>query len=394
MSEHHDPIDTEIRAALAQDIDSMVPELDARLTRVQPQAVVTKPSLSWNFLMRPVGAFAVLVFAVGMGFYLGNQQQNPFSPVAISGVDGTFMGTSENLPYQAIYEEAGKPVDVDGFGYVAADATGALSQPSAATESSASDAAEGVAMESEAEEPVDDEATSVADSEDAATSTATTTAAPALQINAANSRSSAQDIDMEQLLSGLFSAQIASVGLWRKEMVVPNQSSLFRVKKENDQTQTKLVTTGLRNPTGVAVDTNGRTYVTEHIADGTLIAIETNGDSHVVKSGLNYPAGLAFAPDQSLYLAEHGRGRVLHLMPDNGLITERSRIDVFSTGFSGQMKTDQIDNPLQQGGPFALTVTDDNFLLVSDVADGKTAIYRFSLDQQKNWWDQLLEFFY
>jgi len=391
MSEHHDPIDTEIRAALAQDIDSMVPELDARLTRVQPQAVVAKPSFSWNFLMRPVGAFAVLVFAVGMGFYLGNQQQNLFLPVAMSGVDGTFMGTSESLPYQAIYEEAGKPVDVDGFVYVAADATGALSQPSATTESSAPDAAESVAMESEAEEPVDDEATSVADSEDTDTSTATATA---LQVNSATSRSNNEDFDMEQLWSGLFSAQIASVGLLRKAMVVPNQSSVFRIRKDNDQTQTELITTGLRNPTGVAVDTNGRTYVTEHIADGTLIAIETNGDSRVVKSGLNYPAGLAFAPDQSLYLAEHGRGRVLHLIPDNGLITERSRIDVFSTGFSGQMKTDQIDHPLQQGGPFALTVTDDNFLLVSDVADGKTAIYRFPLEQQKNWWDQLLEFFY
>lgn len=395
MSEKYDPINSEIRAALAQDIDSMVQELDGRFTRFQPQSrpTLAKPSFSFNFFMRPVAALAVLVVAVGMGFYLGSQNQNPFGPTALYSADPTLVGTSEQSAFIAVYEETSKQLDVGGLNQrMAADAASSFTNnaaPASAAESSEPAEAESAAPESETEDAVAaaDEPSDSDKDDTEATTTASATAPATPEINAIASRAMTDDFSWEQLLSGLMSTQIASIAFWRKELVVPNQSGVFRLKENT--TKPEMVTTGLRNPTGVAIDESGRMYVTEHVADGALVAIETNGDARVVKKGLNYPAGLAFAKDKSLYLAEQGRGRVLHLLPDNGTITERSRIEVFSTGFSGLMKTDLIDDPMHLGGPFALTITEDNHLLVSDVVEGKTAIYRFPLDTPKNWWDQL-----
>lgn len=395
MSEKYDPIDSEIRAALAHDIDSMVQELDGRFTRFQPQSrpTATKPSFSFNFFMRPVAALAVLVVAVGMGFYLGSQQQNPFGPTALYSADPTLVGTSEQSAFIAVYEETSKQLNVGGLNQrMAADAASSFTNTDAAptsAETSAPAEAESAAPESETEDAVAaaDEP-SESDKDDTEATTTASAAAPASpEINAITARSMTDDFSWDQFLSGLMSTQIASIGFWRKEVVVPNQSSVFRLKESTTQPET--VTSGLRNPTGVAIDEAGRMYVTEHVADGALVAIETNGDSRVVKKGLNYPAGLAFAHDKSLYLAEQGRGRVLRLLPENDTITEHSRIEVFSTGFSGLMKTDLIEDPMKQGGPFALTITEDNHLLVSDLVEGKTAIYRFPLDTPKNWWDQL-----
>jgi len=74
----------------------------------------------------------------------------------------------------------------------------------------------------------------------------------------------------------------------------------------------EIVTEGLREATGVAVDEAGTVFVTDRVA-GKVIRIEPTGRRTVVARSLNGPVGLAFDAEGHLLVAEEQAGRILRL---------------------------------------------------------------------------------
>jgi len=63
---------------------------------------------------------------------------------------------------------------------------------------------------------------------------------------------------------------------------------------------------------GVAVDADGRVWVTDH-ARGRVLRLDAPGHSRVVASGLRGPVGIAFDRTGRLLVVEHDAGRVVHV---------------------------------------------------------------------------------
>ena len=69
---------------------------------------------------------------------------------------------------------------------------------------------------------------------------------------------------------------------------------------------------------GIAVDGEGRVWVTDH-AGGRLLRLDAPGSARVMVSGLRGPVGVAIGDGGRVLVAEEDAGRVVHLGPDGAL---------------------------------------------------------------------------
>jgi len=104
-----------------------------------------------------------------------------------------------------------------------------------------------------------------------------------------------------------------------------------------------------RGPTGVVVDGHGNAYVAE-TEDDSVYFVKPGGSSGVYARGLGSPNGLAFNSSGVLYVADQAGRRILAVSPTR-------QVTVWATGFST--------------APFGLAWGPDNALYVSTERDGK-----------------------
>jgi serine/threonine-protein kinase len=78
--------------------------------------------------------------------------------------------------------------------------------------------------------------------------------------------------------------------------------------------QTDLPFTGLKDPNGVAVDTNGDVYITDSNTRQVLkLAAGSNRQTELAFTGLNSPEGMAVDAAGNIYVADAMRARVVKL---------------------------------------------------------------------------------
>ena len=113
-------------------------------------------------------------------------------------------------------------------------------------------------------------------------------------------------------------------GGWRRAMSISPTRSNNAIKEWNvaSNTVTTLVSTGLNNPLGVAVDAAGNVY----IADSENNAIKewvvaSNTVITLVSTGLNNPLGLAVDAAGNVYIADTGNNAVKKWTAANGVVT-------------------------------------------------------------------------
>ncbi len=83
------------------------------------------------------------------------------------------------------------------------------------------------------------------------------------------------------------------------------------------------ISTGFQNPWGVAVDSSGNIYVSDHTANEIYKLAPTNGYyvQSTYYSGVNQPAGMAIDSNNNLYVADRGNSRILELTSSGGKVT-------------------------------------------------------------------------
>lgn len=351
MNEPQELLERSLRSAFSKEVDVLIQQLDQRMKRHLLRVQRTRSKRLPVSVLRPAVTFVMLAVALGVGYYWGHLNHPAFSPQTLHSEQAKMVFQSEEPAALALYTYS-NTLNRDVFG-VGLAPTKVIQQ----------------SLGAQAE----------ADMEGATSGSIAALAPQPSESVAARARG----VHQSYIWPG-----VASVGFLGNEIVVPTDDALVRWTLDGEK---KVVVQALRHPIGVSVDGSGRIFATEHQANGALIAVGQNGKKTTILEGLNYPAGIAFAKDHSLYLAEQGRGRVLRFLPLGDQITPESRVEVFATGFSGLLETDTLWHPLPQGGPFALTVTPNNELLVSDLVAGKTVIYRFRLDHDINWWDWLFK---
>ncbi len=343
----------EVRAAWSRAVDELSPRLDERMAgRFDPVARPARRAALWwpAPWARPAFAAAGVVIALGLGFFLGTLQQGD-GPLSTQGAAPDLVRQDDDPGAVALYALL-DDVQLQRF-----QRSVAAAAPMAAGE------------------PMDDAAQPMESEPESAVSSSLTLQPQASAV-----------AEAAKLGGDAWQGWAASVAIVQQDLITAIDESVVRMKADGAW---ETIARALQRPIGVAVDAFGRVFVTEHLADGSLIALELNGERTTIRGGLNYPAGISFAPDRSLYLAEQGRGRVLRFLPLEGRILPESPFEVFATGFGGQFEADVSADPARRGGPFSLAVTPANQLLVSDRREGKTAIYRFELSLEPNWWESL-----
>ncbi len=85
---------------------------------------------------------------------------------------------------------------------------------------------------------------------------------------------------------------------------------------------TNLVSTGLSNPEGVAVDHAGNVYIAD-TGDAAIKEWSPSGNTltTLVSSGLAYPQGVAVDGSDNVYIADPGNNSVFSLSPTNSVLT-------------------------------------------------------------------------
>ena len=363
MNEPKEFLEKSLQTILSKDVDQLVQQLDRRM-RLHFRGETHTALKSKGFqlrVLRPALTLALMVVALGVGFYLGNLGSPALGPQALGGDHPSLVLQSKKPAAIALYEFS-KTLDLEKLGFSSMTSK-VVQNTTIAAEVETTDASDAQA---------DDAASAPSGG---ASALAPQTAVPVKALN--------QDSFFQQ---DHVAETVASIGFAGKEVVVPVDDKIVRWKLNG---QRNVVASALRNPIGVSIEDSGRIFVTEYQPDGALIAVDDRGEKTIIRQGLNYPAGIAFAKDHSLYLAEQGRGRVLRFLPLDNRITPESQVEVFATGFSGLLESGALDHPLPQAGPFALTITVRNELLVSDLAVEKTVIYRFRLNPDANWWQWL-----
>ena len=359
MDERHDPLEQRIQSALNDEIDPVVRALDRRMDARRPFKALDghnrNRSLGWR-VRRPALALAVLLLALGAGYWWGEQRS---ATVRLTAAVSSSVVDDGTPALVALYR-SGNTIDLERYG---------LSQPPAE---------EGGAPP-QAMVFLNDVQKSEGEGGLAATG------APSGFLG------EAQVIQPEADRTGstsrtLLSPDASSVALLGGDLVFARGQDVLRLSVTGEL---RPLASGLRQPSGVAVDAAGRVFVTERVPEGALVVVNKKGEETTIKSGLVYPAGVAFAPDRSLYLAEQGRDRILRFVPDHGVIGPQSRVEVVGPSLSTLSDTKTLDDDLGLDGPFALTVTPENALLVSDRVAGQSVIYRFSLNKPTPWWPWL-----
>lgn len=352
----------ELQTVWANQVGKLVPKLDVRLARrLGPHVQAPRINVLGRLLLRPAMGFAAIALALSFGFYIGTQQRT-MGPHAFYTSEPVLVQHSKEPGAVALLKV------VDGT---------ALDQyQSRLSTSNAQKIPPMAAAQEDTAAPAESSVTN-----DTSGSAGAATTYLALQTQA---QVLARAADGRQ-----WREWVASIGMLQQDLITAIGHSVVRLKADGAW---ETIGSALQRPIGAAVDVFGRVFVTEHLADGSLIAFSNDGKQTTIRSGLNYPAGIAFAPDRSLYLAEQGRGRVLRFVPLDGHILPESQVEVFAAGFAGQFDASApLDDPTRHGGPFALAINPKNELMVSDHFDGTTAIYRFELGAVSNWWDVLFK---
>ncbi|RLI13086.1 MAG: hypothetical protein DRO43_06375 [Candidatus Hecatellales archaeon] len=85
------------------------------------------------------------------------------------------------------------------------------------------------------------------------------------------------------------------------------------------QPQVETLASGLKHPTGVAVASDGKVYLSEFGTEGCLrVYLPDKQLVDVAISGLTSPAGVALAPDGTVYVVESAGGRLWSYNPETG----------------------------------------------------------------------------
>jgi sugar lactone lactonase YvrE len=87
--------------------------------------------------------------------------------------------------------------------------------------------------------------------------------------------------------------------------------SIFRVHPNGTR---ETFASGIVNPTSMAVDPQGRIYVSSRF-EGTVYRLDDAGTAHVFATDLGVACGLAFAPDGTLYVGDRS-GTVFRVDPN------------------------------------------------------------------------------
>jgi sugar lactone lactonase YvrE len=88
-----------------------------------------------------------------------------------------------------------------------------------------------------------------------------------------------------------------------------------RVLKLSSSGVQTTVGTGLASPTGVAVDGAGTLYISD-TANDRIVKVSTSGQQTTVLTGLNTPDAIAVDGAGTLYVADSGNNRIVKLSPD------------------------------------------------------------------------------
>jgi len=352
MNERYDPLEQRIQSALSDEIDAVVRALDQRIDEHRPfQPLDGGRSTGWS-VGRPALALAALLLALSTGYWWGEQRSATFPLAAVSSSSIVDENTTVLV---ALYQ------DNNAINLGAYD----LSQLPAEVEKSVASPQGMVSINRVQESGSDEEAAA--------------SSPPSDQV---------QMMPLQTDVEGPFSrttlpSNVSSVALLESDLVFAREQDVLRLSVTGEL---HAVAADLRQPSGVAVDAAGRVFVSERVPNGALIVLDKEGEKTTIKSGLVYPAGIAFGPNHSLYLAEQGRDRILRFVPDHGVISPQSRVEVVVPNLSTLSGTKILSDELNMNGPFALTVTPDNTLLVSDQVAGQSVIYRFPLNQPTPWW--------
>lgn len=127
------------------------------------------------------------------------------------------------------------------------------------------------------------------------------------------------------------------------------------------------VTEGIEQPTGLALDTDGRVVVVDFAAnavhrlspDGKLL--ESWGTSGSKNGELAGAAGVAVGPDGALYVADHDNYRIQKFAPDG----------TFALAWGGRGT-----NPGQFDGPNGIAVGPDGLVYVSEDTNARVQIFQ------------------
>ena len=136
------------------------------------------------------------------------------------------------------------------------------------------------------------------------------------------------------------------------------------------------ITTGVTTPGfttgGIAVGPDGYVYfaVSGALAvtpNGSIQKIEADGSLTTVLSNLDYPQGLAFGPDGSLYVTEEANHDVLRLAPTGALTVVAGQPGVDGNFGGGNDGDGGPATQAQLCGPTGIAVDDDGSLYIADV---------------------------
>ena len=98
---------------------------------------------------------------------------------------------------------------------------------------------------------------------------------------------------------------------------IANNDGTLRVLKSNGETH--IVATGLSSPRGLAIDGAGNAYVAGY-SDGTVQKISSNGQRTTFASGLAGPWGVSLDGNGNVWVSEHGAERLKAFSPSGALL--------------------------------------------------------------------------
>ncbi len=123
----------------------------------------------------------------------------------------------------------------------------------------------------------------------------------------------------------------------------------------------------LSDPFGVAIDNEGRTYISDGLG-GRIFRIENNGQSQVVASGLDMPSAIAFDIDGSLIIANTGAHTILRLDPSSGKSTIVAGVHNRSGDADGRADTATF------AGPVGVAIQRDGQIVVADTYNDRIRV--------------------